>query len=84
MSFEFLLIAAAVAMFSSGCGFWGRRRRRSWSIERGDGEINELHERVEALTDQVSDLQERLFETEERLDFAERVLQRGAGVARGA
>jgi hypothetical protein len=51
-------------------GLWAQRLRQ------GPGE-SELQPRLEALEFEVSDLRRELSETQERLDFAERVLAQG-------
>jgi hypothetical protein len=59
-------VALAVA-----CGAWARRLRRG----PGDGEHQE---RLELLEAELSSLRGELSETQERLDFAERLLAQGA------
>ena len=68
--------AAAVALLFGPIGS-AIARRIGGRPEPGDAhtEIEELRARV---TDEVDDLKNRLAEVEERLDFAERLLARGA------
>jgi hypothetical protein len=58
-------------------GLWAQRLRQS----RGGGSElqgeSELQPRLEALEFEVSDLRRELSETQERLDFTERVLAKG-------
>ena len=56
-------------------GLWAQRLRR-----RPGG--SELHPRLEALEDEVSKLRQQLSETQERLDFVERLLAQGAQARR--
>jgi hypothetical protein len=53
-------------------GLWAQRMKQG----RGGGET-ELQPRLEALEFEVSDLRRELSETQERLDFAERLLAQG-------
>jgi hypothetical protein len=52
-------------------GLWAQR------MKQGRGGETELQPRLEALEFEVSDMRRELSETQERLDFAERVLAQG-------
>jgi hypothetical protein len=68
--------AALHAALALAFGFWARRLRR----RRGGSELQtplEALEAFEALEAEVSQLRQELGETQERLDFAERVLAQG-------
>ncbi|HET7600938.1 MAG TPA: hypothetical protein VFK09_11625 [Gemmatimonadales bacterium] len=61
--------------------FWGplgRRRRHEWygarRVDRGPGSVRELDEAVRARLALVDQLEARVAELENRLDFAERLL----------
>lgn len=59
-------------------GFWARRlRQRAGESERESEIESESEARLEALGAEVSNLRRELNETQERLDFAERMLARG-------
>ena len=66
--------AAAHAALALAFGLWAQRLRRGPS---GSGGSEELGARLEALEDEVSMVRQQLSETQERLDFAERVLAKG-------
>ena len=57
-------------------GLWAQRLRSSGSGAEGQGGT-ELQPRLEALEFEVSDLRRELNETQERLDFTERMLAQG-------
>ncbi len=66
---------------------WGRdpiRRLRGASTITSDDRLAELEERVQQLSDLVSDQAQMLEDYHERLDFAERVLARQRGDGRKA
>jgi hypothetical protein len=63
--------AATHAALALAFGFWAQRLRR------GSGG-SEFQPRLEALEGDVSRLRQELNETQERLDFAERLLAQGA------
>ena len=63
------------AALALGFGLWAQRLRR------GSG-ASELQDRLEALEAEVSKLRQELSETQERLDFAERLLAQGRETGR--
>jgi hypothetical protein len=67
------LHAATHVALALVCGMWARRLRQ----RRDAGEIGEIgtgDERLEALGAEMDQLRQQLSETQERLDFAERLL----------
>lgn len=71
--------AAIHAVVAMGFWAWARslRRRFGESASESDREIESDGEtRLEALSDEVSTLRRELNETQERLDFAERMMAR--------
>jgi hypothetical protein len=62
--------AATHAVLAVALGFWARRLRR------GPGG-SERQDRLEALEAEMSNVRQELSETQERLDFAERLLAQG-------
>lgn len=73
--------AAIHAVFAVGFWLWARRLRHrfgeSASNSESEGEIeSDSESRLEALSDEVNNLRRELNETQERLDFAERMLAR--------
>jgi hypothetical protein len=72
-----VLHAAGHGLLALGFGIWARRVRRD--VEpRADTAVSELpadtEARMDDLGDEVNDLRRQLSETQERLDFAERML----------
>jgi hypothetical protein len=65
--------AAVHAGLALGFGLWAQRLRQ----RRGGGSGGELQAGLEALEDEVSRMRQELSETQERLDFTERVLAQG-------
>lgn len=66
--------AAAHAALALGFGLWAQRLRQA----RGGTELQApFEEALEALEADVDKLRQELVETQERLDFAERLLARG-------
>ncbi|MGH7519395.1 MAG: hypothetical protein ACREOC_18330 [Gemmatimonadales bacterium] len=63
--------AAIHAALALAFGLWAQRLRQ------GPGGSEELQARLEALEAEVSKLRQELSETQERLDFAERLLAQG-------
>lgn len=77
------LHAAAHAVLAVVCGMWARRLRQ----RRETGEIGEIgrgDERLDALGAEVDQLRAQLSETQERLDFAERLLAQQPEVRRAS
>jgi hypothetical protein len=70
--------AAGHAGLALGFGLWAERRRQSRRL--GDGA--EVLEALDAIETDVSKLREDLTETQERLDFTERLLAREAEIRR--
>jgi hypothetical protein len=70
--------AAGHAALALAFGLWAQRLRRrvGGSESQGTGD-SELEARLEALEADVNRLRQQLSETQERLDFAERLLARG-------
>ena len=64
--------AAIHAVVALGFGLWARRLRQTPSP--ASASASELSGRFEALDDEVTRLRQELTETQERLDFAERLL----------
>lgn len=71
------LHAAVHAGLAVGFGLWAQRMRRSPAASALPGE-----ERLDALEGEVGNLRRELNETQERLDFAERVLAQAAEARR--
>jgi hypothetical protein len=71
--------AAGHAALALGFGLWAERRRQSGRL--GDGQT-EVLEALDAIEADVSKLREDLTETQERLDFTERLLAREAEIRR--
>jgi hypothetical protein len=72
--------AGVHAVLGLAFGLWAQRLRQrlgNWS-----GSAGELQAGLEALEDDVSKLRQELSETQERLDFTERVLAQGAEARR--
>lgn len=65
--------ATAHAALALGFGVWAQRLRRA----RGKSELPAPDEAFDALEAEVSKLRDELSETQERLDFAERMLAQG-------
>jgi hypothetical protein len=65
--------AAGHAGLALAFGLWSQRLRRTPSGGDGLGQL-EVREAIEMLEADVSELRRELSETQERLDFAERVL----------
>jgi hypothetical protein len=70
--------AAIHASLALGFGLWAQRLRQ----RRGRSELETPMEAIEALEAEMSRLRAELTETQERLDFAERVLAQGAETRR--
>lgn len=73
------LHAATHAAFAVAFGLWAQRLRRSVVKNRSEARPDEVgaEGRLEALEGEMSDLRQQLTETQERLDFAERLLAQG-------
>ena len=72
--------AAIHAVFAVGFWLWARRLRRRFGESESESEIeiaSDSETRLEALSDEVNNLRRELNETQERLDFVERMLARG-------
>ncbi|MGH7702354.1 MAG: hypothetical protein ACREMO_04635, partial [Gemmatimonadales bacterium] len=67
--------ATTHVVLALGFGLWAQRLRP------GPG-VNELQARLEALEFEVNQMRQELSETQERLDFAERLLAQGQEVRR--
>ncbi len=75
--------AAMHAALALAFGVWAQRLRRGPREGGAGGEgLSELPARLEALEAEVSRLGQELTETQERLDFAERVLAKGRDAQR--
>jgi hypothetical protein len=76
------LHAAGHGLLALGFGFWARRVRRDVGPQ-GETATRELttdaDARMDDLGDEVNDLRRQLSETQERLDFAERMLLQERG-----
>ena len=73
MNPDFLVPLAAIAMVMVGLV----KIARHWSVgsqTRGSGAVNQLQERVDAMEQNIAALHQELVETQDRLDFAERML----------
>lgn len=68
--------AAAHGVVALAFGWWAQRLRRVSGTLR-DGSVGELQAGFEALDAEVTKLRQELNETQERLDFAERMLAQG-------
>ncbi len=63
------------AVVALAFGWWAQRLRQTPSPRGGD--VSELQAGLESLDAQVTRLRQELSETQERLDFAERLLAQG-------
>ncbi len=70
--------AAAHATLALAFGMWAQRlRRRSGGSELPGPGGSEVQDRLDALEGEISKVRQELSETQERLDFAERMLAQG-------
>jgi hypothetical protein len=72
--------AGVHAVLGLAFGLWAQRLRPA--LGSGTGSAGELQAGLEALEDEVSKMRQELSETQERLDFTERVLAQGAEARR--
>lgn len=71
------LHGATHAVLALAFGFWAHRLRRGPAVSELEARLEGLEvemSRLEALEGEVSKMQQELSETQERLDFAERLL----------
>ncbi|MEP6590458.1 MAG: hypothetical protein ABJC19_04665 [Gemmatimonadota bacterium] len=73
--------AAAHAVLAVALGVWATRLRHRGQVD-GQSERLDALDDFDALDSQVADLQQALAETQERLDFAERILAQREPVRR--
>ena len=80
------LHAAAHVALALAFGLWARRLRQGGggSEQQARLETSDTLEALEALETEVGRLRQELSETQERLDFTERVLARGPDARRGS
>src|SRR5690242_4910638 len=68
--------ATAHAVLALGFGLWAQQLRRRRGVP-PSGDASDLQAGLEALDAQVTKLRQELTETQERLDFTERLLAQG-------
>jgi hypothetical protein len=67
------------AALALGFGLWAQRLGQRSRANETQGQVDGLEvDRLEAFEDEMSKLRQELSETQERLDFAERLLAQGA------
>jgi hypothetical protein len=69
--------AAVHGFFAVVFGLWAARAHRSASTGEPRLDTGEQDDRLDVLTSEIDSLRQQLTETQERLDFAERMLARG-------